>query len=292
MVEVAVNHASFLGEGPVWDWRDNILYWVDIMGGHIHEYKPENKNFRTIDVNQMVGAVVACSDRQLLAALKNGLAMIDRESGEPAFLVHPEAHLPQNRFNDGKCDPAGRFWIGSMAIDETPNAGKLYMLNGKQDIAAKIHGTTISNGMAWSHDHKTFYYIDTPTMNVVAYDFDVHSGTISNKKTVITIDEKDGYPDGMTIDTDGMLWIAHWNGWQVSRWNPHTATKLFTLPLPVANVTSCTFGGPNLNDLYITTAQKGLTANELEQQPLAGMLFVWKDCGYEGVRAFEYAKGE
>jgi len=158
------------------------------------------------------------------------------------------------------------------------------------EISKKIENTTISNGMAWSLDHAVFYFIDTPTMTIVAYDYDKHSGYISNKRIAFTFEENDGYPDGMTIDNEGMLWVAHWNGWQISRWNPVTGKKLFKLPMPVANVTSCTFGGNNLHDLYITTARKGLSPDELNDQPLAGKLFVWRNSGYQGTRAFEYKK--
>jgi sugar lactone lactonase YvrE len=287
MVEVAVNHSSFLGEGPVWDARTKTLLWVDILQGDIHEFNLATALHRTFNTGQMVGAVTICSNGNLLAALKGGLSIIDRQSNEIKTFSHPESHLPANRFNDGKCDPAGRFWIGTMAIDELPAAGSLYMLD-KVDISKKIDGVTISNGMAWSADHKTFYYIDTPTSSIVAYDFDKDNGHISNKRTVFIIDKKDGYPDGMTIDNKGMLWVAHWSGWQVSRWNPLTGKKIFSLPMPVANVTSCTFGGEGLDDLYITTARKDLSPDELERQPLAGNLFVWKNSGYKGTPAFEY----
>ncbi len=288
MVSIAVKHACFLGEGPVWDSKTGCLYWVDILAGHIHRFKPATDEFKTTKLNQMVGAVALCANGDMLAALQNGLSIIDQDTGQLVCVNHPEKHLPQNRFNDGKCDPAGRFWIGTMAIDESPGAGSLYMLGADGVLSLKIKGTTISNGMAWSADYQTFYYIDTPTLQVVAYDFNIIDGSISNKRTVITIDEKDGYPDGMTIDSEGMLWIAHWGGWQVTRRNPATGETLFKLPMPVANVTSCTFCGDNLTDLYITTAQKGLSTDELAQQPGAGYLYVWKNCGYKGLPAFEY----
>lgn len=288
MVEVAVNHSCFLGEGPIWDPKTNALYWVDILHGDIHEFNPLTGSHKTTNVHQMIGAIAICTDGNLLAALQTGLSIINRDIGTVSSFVHPESHLPGNRFNDGKCDPAGRFWIGTMAIDEKPNAGSLYMLDAIHQISKKIEGITISNGMAWSADHKTFYYIDTPTSAIAAYDFNLSNGQISNKRIAFTIEEKEGYPDGMTIDNDGMLWIAHWNGWQVSQWNPLTGEKLFSLTMPVANVTSCTFGGENLQDLYITTAKKGLSEDELNQQPLAGNLFVWKGAGYKGTPAFEY----
>jgi len=288
MVEVAVNDSCFLGEGPVWDRKADTLFWVDILKGDIHEYNPQTNSHKTIHTQQMVGAVALCADGNLLAALKNGLAKINRQTHEISTIAHPEPDLPANRFNDGKCDPAGRFWIGTMAIDETPNAGSLYMLDANHRTTKKVEGTTISNGMAWSADNRMFYYIDTPTQTIVAYDFDNSDGGISNKRVAFKIDEKEGYPDGMTIDDEGMLWVAHWNGWQVSRWNPITGEKLFTLPMPVANVSSCTFGGEGLQDLYITTARKDLSPDQLNQQPLAGCLFIWKNTGYKGKPAVEF----
>jgi len=288
MVEVAVNYNCFLGEGPVWDAGTNTLIWVDILAGDVHEFNPETNSHKTVHTHQMVGAVALCADGNLLAALKPGLAKIYRHTQEISTFVHPEPHLPGNRFNDGKCDPAGRFWIGTMAIDETPNAGSLYMLDANHNVTKKVEGTTISNGMAWSADNKTFYYIDTPTRAIVAYDFNNNDGGISNKRTAFKINESDGYPDGMTIDAEGMLWVAHWGGWQVSRWDPTTGEKLFALPMPIAHVSSCTFGGENLQDLYITSARKDLSPVELEMQPLAGCLFVWKNTGYKGRPAVEF----
>jgi len=288
MVEVAVDHNCFLGEGPVWNVRTNMLFWVDILAGDIHEFNPEANTHKTIHTRQMVGAVAMCKNGDFLAALKTGLTRINRQTQETSTIAHAEPDLPANRFNDGKCDPAGRFWIGTMAIEETANAGSLYILDAGHQVSKKIEGTTISNGMAWSADSKTFYYIDTPTLTVVAYDFDNTDGSISNKRIIIKVDENDGYPDGMTIDSQGMLWVAHWGGWQVTRWNPETGEKIFALPVPVSNVTSCTFGGKHLQDMYITTAQKGLSPDELNQQPLAGCLFVWKNTGFTGKPAVEF----
>ncbi|MDB5019169.1 MAG: L-arabinolactonase [Pedobacter sp.] len=288
MVTVIGDKRSFLAEGPIWDALSKSLLYVDIIDGLIHEYYPDTDEHKTINVHQMVGAIALCEDGRLLAALKAGLAYVCRETGKFDVFTNPESHLPGNRFNDGKCDPSGRLWIGTMDIDEKANAGSVYMLDTDQGITKKIENTTISNGMAWSPNHKIFYYIDTPTMTVVAYDYDCINGFIRNKRVVIFIEDIDGYPDGMTIDCEGMLWIAHWGGWQVSRWDPQSGKKLFTLPMPVANVSSCTFGGEDLNDLYITSAQKGLSEDALASQPLAGSVFVWKNTGYKGMPAFEY----
>ena len=288
MVELVHEHKSFLGEGPIWDPKRHSVCWVDIVNGEIHEWFPDSRSFKTMKVHQMIGAVAICENGHLLAALKNGIAIVDRETGEIEHIIHPEAHIQDNRYNDGKCDPAGRFWIGSMSVDELPDLGTVYMLDEDLALARKIENTTISNGMAWSPDQRHFYYIDSPTSTVVSYNYDVHTGEIYDRTVVVHIDEKEGFPDGMTIDEEGMLWVAHWGGWQVSRWNPFTGEKLFKLPLPVENVSSCVFGGERLEDLYITSARKGLTEKQLAEQTMAGSLFVWKNCGFKGLPAFDY----
>ena len=292
--KVVAPHCCLLGEGPIWDDETKTIYWVDILNGNIHEFCTTENVHRTIQVNEIIGAVALCTNGDFLAALKSGLAFIKRLSGEVKMLHHPEVHLPANRFNDGKCDPAGRFWIGTMALAETSGAGNLYMIERDLSHSVKIEGVTISNGMAWSLDHKTFYYIDTPTFQVVAYDYDIETGDITNRKVAINIPEEEGFPDGMTIDIEGMLWIAHWDGWQVARWNPFTGEKLLSIPLPIARITSCTFGGENLQDLYITSASIGLTEKQHEEQPLAGALFVVKNCGFQGMEtiAFDYQQNQ
>jgi sugar lactone lactonase YvrE len=283
-----VEHNCLLGEGPVWDAKQKIICWVDILNGIIHTYSPDQNIHATIPVYQMAGAVAFCTDGNFIAALQNGFAFIDSNTGAIKMTGDPENHLPGNRFNDGKCDPAGRFWAGTMALSEETGAGSLYMLGKDLTAVKKIGNVSISNGMAWSADHTTFYYIDSPSFKVVAYDYDKITGAITNQRTIITIAATDGCPDGMTIDTDGMLWIAHWDGWQVTRWDPATGGKLFHFSLPVSKVTSCTFGGDNLQDLYITSASTGLSEEALKKQPLAGALFVIPDCGFRGMPAFEF----
>lgn len=291
--EVVTPHYSELGEGPVWDRHTKSICWVDILSGCIHEFTPSTGQYRCLHLAEMVGAIAVCTNGDFIAALKSGLAFINRDTGRIERLHHPELHLPGNRFNDGKCDPAGRFWVGSMALAETPQAGSLYMVEKDLSHSVKIKGVSISNGMAWSADKKKYYYIDTPSYEVVAYDYDVDTGHISNKKTAITIPEKDGFPDGMTIDKEDMLWIAHWDGWQITRWDPRSGEKLLSIALPAARITSCTFGGDDLQDLYITSAKTGLGAAAVKQ-PLAGGLFVIKDIGFYGVEATAFrheAKG-
>jgi sugar lactone lactonase YvrE len=285
---VVFKHTCLLGEGPVWDSKRKVICWVDIVNGEIHEYSPEQKTYRTIEVHQMIGSLAVCTNGNFIAALQNGFAFIDRITGEVQMITDPENHLLNNRFNDGKCDPAGRFWAGTMSFSEEAGAGNVYVIQNDLTSTKKIGEVSISNGMAWSADHKTFYYIDTPTCEIVAYDYEKSTGHISNKRMIIKIAEKDGYPDGMTIDNEGMLWIAHWEGWQVTRWDPGSGVKLHCIQLPAARITSCTFGGDKLEDLYITSAKVGLTEDDLEKQPLAGSLFVIHNCGYKGLPAFEF----
>ena len=279
---------SLLGEGPVWDAVNNIICWIDILNGEIHQYHPNTEVYSIIPVHQMIGSLAVCTNGDFIASLQNGFAFISRSEGKVQIIADPESALPNNRFNDGKCDPAGRFWAGTMSISEMPHQGNVYVLDRDLGISKRIEKVSISNGLAWSLDHKTFYYIDTPSFEVVGYDYNLITGEISNKKPVLQIKVEDGYPDGMTIDQEGMLWIAHWDGWQVTRWNPQTGEKIGSIKIPAARVTSCTFGGENLEDLYITTARVGISEESLKDQPLAGALFVVKNSGFKGMPAFEF----
>lgn len=287
-LKVALNHSCLLGEGPVWDAANERVLWVDILQGEVHQFYPRQNKHKVFNVGQMIGAIALRKSGGIVAALQNGFAIIDLDNDELQMIADPEAHLANNRFNDGKCDPAGRFWAGTMSIPGQPGAGSLYVLDNDMSVSAKIKDVSCSNGLAWSNDKRTLYFIDTPTQQVAAYDYDVVSGTIRNKKIVIDIPVEEGYPDGMTIDTEGMLWIAFFDGWKVARWDPGTGKLLFRIPLPVAKITSCAFGGETFEDLYITSARTGLSEGELHDQPLAGSLFVIENCGYKGIGAFEF----
>jgi hypothetical protein len=273
-MQTLTDHRCLLGEGPVWDARRSSLFWVDILRGEIHEYRPADGYSHTISVGEYVGAVAPYRDGRLMAAMKSGIVLLDPDTGEREAVGHPEDHLPVNRYNDGQCDPAGRFWVGSMSLQEEPGAGSLYMIDHDRSITRQLEGVTISNGLAWSNDHRTMYYIDTPTFEVAAFDYDIATGGISNRRVAIRIPETDGYPDGMTTDREGCLWIAHWDGWQETRWDPHTGRKIHHIPMPAARVTSCAFGGDTGNDLYITSARTGLSEEELGRMRGAGG--VWK----------------
>ncbi|HEY4324024.1 MAG TPA: SMP-30/gluconolactonase/LRE family protein [Mucilaginibacter sp.] len=285
---VVSSYPCILGECPVWDVEKKRLFWVDILAGNIHQLHPESGNHSIFSVGKLTGSIALREGGGLIAALKDGFSEIDTDSGTVGEPIVPDGHPDRNVFNDGKCDPAGRFWAGSMAPPEFPGTGSLYMLDSNRTVSVKIESVTISNGMAWTADEKTFYYIDTPAYSIVAFDYHAEDGAIANKREIIKIPAGFGDPDGMTIDTEGMLWIAFWDGWKIGRWNPISGKLLFTINLPVAKVTSCTFGGENLDDLYITTARKDLSERELIDQPLAGATFVVRNCGYSGRPAHRF----
>ncbi|MBS1667021.1 MAG: SMP-30/gluconolactonase/LRE family protein [Bacteroidetes bacterium] len=287
-VEKLVEHSCLLGEGPVWDEKTKTICWVDILNGMIHDYSPINGKMKSLELHEMIGSLAICTDGHFMAALQNGFAFIDRATGNIKRIADPESHLPENRFNEGKCDPAGRFWAGTMALSEEDGKGNMYLLHEDLAISQKMSGVSISNGLAWSIDDRTMYYIDSPSFEVVAFDYEKSSGQISNKRTVIKIGKEEGSPDGMTIDNEGMLWVAHWGGWQVARWDPNTGKKLLSIPVPVERVTSCTFGGDHFEDLFISTAKVGLDEKGLAKQPMAGFLFVVRNCGFKGMPAVEF----
>ncbi|HVX49230.1 MAG TPA: SMP-30/gluconolactonase/LRE family protein [Chitinophagaceae bacterium] len=281
--EVLLQQQCLLGEGPVWDAANNCLYWVNILPGDIHRLCLTNSAHTIVNVGQMVGAVALRKNGGLVAAMQHGLYFVDFDNKTLQPITAPEAGIPTNRFNDGKCDAAGRFWAGTMPFNEKEPAGSLYMLDKNLSVTKKIEGVTISNGMAWNSDNTVMYFIDTPTRYIVAYDFDLATGSISNKRIAVDVHHEKGYPDGMTIDCDGMLWVAYYGGWQVIQYNPRTGAALQKIDFPVANITCCTFGGDGLNNLFVTTARKELSAEALAQQPLAGSVFVVKNIGSTGV---------
>ena len=189
-----------LAEGPGWDEERQAIVWVDIEKGKISRFYPSTHRNETWAVSQKVGCVVRTSGGDLLAGGQEGLLKLNPESGEVTSLQNPEPDLPVNRFNDGKCDPQGRLWAGTMSCEEEEGAGSLYRITNEGSVKRMVESVTISNGLAWSQDGRTMYYIDTPTRHVDAFDFDPVEGEISNRRHVIEIPKDMGYPDGMTIE--------------------------------------------------------------------------------------------
>lgn len=264
---------SQLGEGAFWNYKTQELYWVDIDDKYLHIYNPSVKINRTFNTPSKIGTVVPVSKGKVVVALVDGIYVFDLIHKKLILLSNIEHDLTDNRFNDGKCDPAGRLWVGSMSKIMELNKGSLYMVNHFGEAHKKIKDVSISNGIAWSLDNKTMYYIDTPTRNIKAYDFDNEAGLISNQKIILKIPKRMGYPDGMTIDSEGMLWVCLWGGGAVIRCNPRTGKIISKIEVPCPNVTSCAFGGRNFEILYITTARSNMNKKQKQLYGDAGSLF-------------------
>jgi sugar lactone lactonase YvrE len=285
--ELVLDAHADLGEGPAWEPRTGSLYWVDIHAGHLHIFSPLEGTDRLIDVGEFLGCAAPRDAGGLVLGLRSGFATLDLSTEKLTRLVNPEPHLPGNRFNDGKCDLAGRFLAGTLNDAEIKASGSLYSLAPDGALKTLITGTRVSNGLAWSPDTLTFYYIDTPTRTVMAYDYDLTTGENANPRPAIFIPPEMGWPDGMTSDTEGMLWVALWGGAKLTRWNPATGQLVAEIPLPAFNVSSCTFGGPDLTDIYVTSARKGMSAAQLAEYPLSGGLFRIRT-KIQGMPTFEF----
>ena len=272
------NHVSQWGEGPIW-YHDRLLY-VDIEAHKIISLDPHSGNEKIWDVGQRVGTVVprAGDSQELVWAGDDGFFFLDPHSGISIPIGDPEPHLPDNRFNDGKCDPAGRLWAGTICLKKKPEA-TLYCLHTDLKIESKFGPVTNSNGIVWSKDARTLYYIDTPSKKIRAFDFDPTTSAIANERVLWDTSSDASSPDGMTIDSEDRLWIAFCHGAKVVCFDPVTRQVLEQIDFPCIETTACAFGGGDLGDLFITT---GLASGR--DEPLAGRVFVCRP-GARGVAA-------
>jgi len=276
-----------LGEGPSWNAARQLLSWVDVYAGNLHIYDPAAAGQDAVHaLGQMLGCAAPARSGRLVLGLRDGLATFDLDTVKLTYLARPEAHLPGNRINDGKCGPDGRFLVGSMDQAEQQNSGSLYSFSPNGTLKILVSGVGISNGLAWSPDFKTLYYIDTPTRNITAYDYDLKCGEIANPRVIVSVPPEFGWPDGMTSDTKGRLWVALWGGAALSVWEPD-GRLVERINIPARNVSSCVFGGPERNQLYVTSARKGLGKADLTAYPATGGLFRL-ETDVEGMPTFEF----
>lgn len=264
---------AWLGEGPLWDVEKNLLYWLDITAGHIHAYDPVSGADVLHEFEQPIGCIAPAKAGGFVAGVRDGLATLSLDPVKLTLLQRPENHLPDSRFNDGKCGPDGRFVAGSISHNGREPVAGLYSLSPGGSVKTLLTGLRISNGLAWSMDGGTFYHIDTPTRKIMAYDYDLVTGEIANPRLVVEIPIGMGHPDGMTIDAEGRLWVAMWGGSAVTVWNPANGSLLARIPIPAKHVSSCTFGGPDLSELYVTSARQGLGRVHLAVRRASGGLF-------------------
>lgn len=271
--QLAADAGDLIGEGPAWESARASLLWTDIAGQRIHRLDPASGAVWTRELEQMAGAVLPRAAGGLALCLQDGVYLTDTDEGEPTLFTPVEPDDRSTRLNDVKTDRAGRLWGGTMALDASPGAGAFYRIEPDGTVTTVARPVSISNGIDWSPAGDLMYYIDTTTQRVDVFDFDLQRGEASGRRPFIRFDESFGIPDGMTVDVEGCLWVAFYDGWAVRRFTPAGRLER-TVELPAARTTSCCFGGPELDQLYVTSARAGLTDTQLAEQPHAGALFV------------------
>ena len=271
-VQCIYRNRALLAESPVWSENEECLYWVDIEGRTFNRFDPNKSKNIAINTGIRVSALALRRTGGFIVATETGFQLYNSTENSFTPIGDPENNKPNNRFNDGRCDRAGRFWAGTMVEkgNQTPDAG-LYCIDGDLTYMKKHEEIILANGLAWSPDNRTLYLADTRHPVVWAFDFDIDSGEISNQRIFIEFGITDGVPDGATVDTDGCYWLAQPRSSQICRYTPEGRIDT-VIELPVSKPTMCAFGGPSLNTLYITTNSLGFSEKELENQPLAGSL--------------------
>lgn len=277
-----------LGEGACWFADEQRLYWVDILKCEVHRFDPATGIDEKRRTPCHVTLVQPTTRGDLVLGTRDGIARMDFESGKFVLLCDPESDIPGNRFNDGKPDPRGRLFAGSIAYDGSDKKANLWRIEPDLTYTKLIDHAGNSNGLGWSPDQKTFYWTDTKTGCVFAFDYDAPSGRITNRRIAVEVDKSVGRPDGLTVDAEGFLWTALWGGHGVARWNPKNGELVAKVSCPVPYVTCPSFGGPDLGVLYFTTAQKGRDEMEPTPEPAAGNIFAVSP-GVKGLPGFAFA---
>ncbi|MFF5039388.1 SMP-30/gluconolactonase/LRE family protein [Streptomyces nigra] len=267
--EVAVRAEAQLGEGPTWDPASGRLLWIDILGSRLHTYDPVSGRRSVRTVFQHIGAVKPRAGGGLALNLRDGVGLLDPD-GAFRWLHHEP--VSGRRANDAAVAPDGSLWAGTMRYDEAPGGGTLCRITGDGTAEVVLDDVTVSNGTGWSPDGRLLYYIDTPTRRVDVFDHE--DGRVTNRRTFAEIEDGAGFPDGLTVDAEGAVWVALWDGSAVRRYTPDGVLDR-VIAFPVPRVTACAFGGPGLTDLYVTTARVGLDS----PPPLSGSLFVVPGAG-------------
>ena len=276
-----------VGEGPSWDARSGTLLFVDVSPGLIYRLDPTSGSLDSTSVGQEVGAAIPRAAGGLVVAMRDGIGFLDEGDDEVRIFAPIESDNSGNRMNDAKCDPRGRLWAGTMAFDFSEGAASLYRVDADHSVTRVLSDLTIANGMGWSPDGNIMYHIDSGNYAVDAYRFDAATGDLGPSQRLVSFTESEGMPDGLTIDAEGDIWVALFYGGEVRCYRPDGALR-GAVRLPVKQVTSACFGGPDLADLYITSAAYALDADALRDQPLAGATFVCRP-GVTGLLTNEFA---
>lgn len=264
---------NILGEGPVWSVKEQAIYWVDIDGKKIQRYSPTTKNYETFSMPIKVTLLAFRKTGGFICGTENGFYFWDADTQKMDFITHPESGKKESRFNDGKVDQMGRLWAGTMTSQGATSS--LYRMDGDLSVTTMVSNITISNGIGWSPDKTIMYYVDSLRYVINAFDFDIWHGTISNQRPFVQLDTDFGVPDGLTVDREGYVWCAIYDGWKVMRYDPFGRASA-EIKMPVSRPSSCAFGGKDLDELYITSISEGLSAAQKAQEPMAGDLFMVK----------------
>jgi sugar lactone lactonase YvrE len=286
--ECVLNARATLGEGACWFAEEQRLYWVDILKCEVHRFDPSTGTDEVRKTPCHVSLVQPTTRGDLVLGTRDGIARMDFDSGKFKLLCDPEADIRGNRFNDGKSDPRGRLFAGTIAYDGSDKKAALWRIEHDLTFTKLIDQVGNSNGLGWSPDQRIFYWTDTKTGCVFAFDYDAPTGDIANRRVVVEVDKSRGRPDGLAVDAEGFLWTALWAGHGVARWNPATGEMMAKVECPASNVTCPAFGGPDLDVLYFTTAQKGRDEAEPSPELEAGNLFAAR-VGVKGLPGFAFA---
>ncbi len=271
-VTCVVRTRSLLGEGPCWDAREQVLYWVDILKPALHRFDPATGRDEMHALDVMASLAWPRARGGLLLAAQNGIVQYDVKRARRLPFAHPEEARPTNRYNDGKCDRRGRLWIGSLDMGAAPNRGSLFRVDPDGSAHRMDSGFTVANGLGFSPDDKRLYFVDSGRRTVYVYDFDLAHGRIAHRRPFVELTESEGIPDGLTVDAEGYVWVAIFDGWTLLRYDPEGRVAL-RVPMPVPRPTSCCFGGRDLRTLYVTSASVRLPEQALVEAPLSGALF-------------------
>lgn len=274
-VELAFRAGAILGEGPGWDPVTARLIWLDILGSRVHWFDPATGRDTVMATEQHIGAAKPRADGGIVANLRDGVGLYDADGAFRWLHLEP---VPGRRANDATVDAAGTLWAGTMRYDEAPGGGTLARFLPDGTVVPVLDDVAVSNGTDWSPDGTLMYYVDSPTRRVDVFDADPGTGEIRKRRPFARIEDGAGFPDGLTVDAEGCVWVALWEGGAVRRYTPDGKLDR-VVAVPAARTTACAFGGPRLTDLYITTATVGLDARTLAGQPLAGSLLVLPDAG-------------
>ena len=269
-LSVAVPAADLVGESPVWSTREQALYWVDVEGKCVRRLDRDGHTHARWSMPEAIGSIGLRCNGGLVGATRIGFVFLDTTSGKVTALTDPEADLPGNRFNDGKVDRAGRFWAGTKNLaNNAQPTGSLYRLDADLRAHRVTGGISCANGIAWSPDNRTMYLCDTWVRRIYRFEFDLAAGLVGQRSLFAELAESEGFPDGLTVDAEGFIWNAHYDGCRITRYAPDGAI-VQVLRMPVRHVTSLAFGGADLRTLYVTSASMRLSAEERQSQPLAG----------------------